>query len=152
MRGLAILTLLLLAAGAATAAGAERFPRGTALIDTGKRTVVLQVEIAETADQRALGLMHRRSLPRNAGMVFLFDEPDTGAFWMKNTLIPLSIAFYDARGRILRILQMEPCRDDPCPIYAPRVFYRGALEVNRGTFGRLGIGRGDTIRVRRGRG
>jgi uncharacterized protein len=149
MRGLAILTLLLLAVGAATAAGAERFPRGTALIDTGKRTVVLRVEIAETADQRALGLMYRRSLPRNAGMAFLFDEPDTGAFWMKNTLIPLSIAFYDARGKILRILDMEPCRADPCRLYSPGVAYRGALEVNRGTFRRLGVGRGDVIRLRR---
>jgi uncharacterized membrane protein (UPF0127 family) len=149
MRRLAVLTLVLLAATAATAAGAERFPRGTAVIDTGKRTVVLQVEIAETADQRSLGLMHRRSLPRNAGMVFLFDEPDTGAFWMKNTLIPLSIAFYDARGKILRVLDMEPCRADPCRLYSPGVTYRGALEVNRGTFKRLGIGRGDVIRLRR---
>jgi uncharacterized membrane protein (UPF0127 family) len=152
MRRLGVLTLVFAVALSASALAAERFPRGKALISTGTRTVVLDVEIAETPGQQSLGLMHRRRLPPNAGMVFLYDRPANGGFWMKNTLIPLSIAFYDARGRILRILMMDPCRADPCPTYTPGVLYRGALEVNRGTFARLGVGRGDVIRVRRTRG
>jgi uncharacterized protein len=152
VRRLAVLTLVLAVAVGGDALAAEPFARGKALISTGTRTVVLDVEIATTPDQQSLGLMHRRRLAPNAGMVFAYDRPANGGFWMKNTLIPLSIAFYDGRGRILRILTMDPCRADPCRVYTPGVLYRGALEVNRGTFGRLGIGRGDVIRVRRTRG
>jgi uncharacterized membrane protein (UPF0127 family) len=152
MRRLAVLTIALVAALGGSALAAQPFARGEALVSTGTRTVVLDVEIAETPEQHSLGLMHRRRLARNAGMAFVFDGPTSGGFWMKNTLIPLSIAFYDRRGRILRILTMEPCRADPCRVYSPGVVYRGALEVNRGTFGRLGIGRGDVIRIRRTRG
>jgi uncharacterized membrane protein (UPF0127 family) len=151
MLRLAVVTAVLLAALGCTASAAERFPRGTALIKTGKQTVSLKVEIAETPDHRSLGLMNRRSLPRNAGMVFVFERPENGSFWMKNTLIPLSIAFYNGKGKILRILDMEPCREDPCPLYSPNVTYKGALEVNRGAFRRLGVARGDVIRVRRAR-
>ena len=149
MLRLAVSMAVLLAALGCTASAAERFPRGTALIDTGTQTVSLQVEIAETPDHRSLGLMNRRSLPRNAGMVFVFERPENGSFWMKNTLIPLSIAFYNGKGKILRILDMEPCREDPCPLYSPNVTYKGALEVNRGAFRRLGVARGDVIRIRR---
>jgi uncharacterized protein len=145
----AVLAVVLLAALGCTASAAERFPRGMALIDTGKHTVSLKVEIAETPDHRSLGLMNRRSLAPNAGMVFVFDQPENGSFWMKNTLIPLSIAFYNGKGKILRILDMEPCREDPCRLYSPDVAYKGALEVNRGAFRRLGVARGDVIRVRR---
>jgi uncharacterized protein len=151
MLRLAVSMAVLLAALGCTASAAERFPRGTALIDTGTQTVSLKVEIAETPDHRSLGLMNRRSLPRNAGMVFVFERPENGSFWMKNTLIPLSIAFYNGKGKILRILDMEPCRADPCPLYSPNVTYKGALEVNRGAFRRLGVARGDVIRVRRAR-
>jgi uncharacterized membrane protein (UPF0127 family) len=149
MRRFGVLTLVTLAFTASAASSAEPFARGTVLVATGKRTVTLNVEIAETPAQRALGLMNRPSLPRNAGMAFVFPADTNGAFWMKDTLIPLSIAFYDAKGKILRILLMEPCAEDPCPTYSPGVKYRGALEVNRGTFARLGIKRGHVIRLRR---
>jgi uncharacterized membrane protein (UPF0127 family) len=139
--------LVLLFAGAAGAT--HRFPLGTAAIDTDERRVTVLVELATTARQRSLGLMHRRALPANAGMVFLYPRATRGAFWMKNTLIPLSIAFWDARGRIVRILDMTPCRSDPCPLYDPGVAYVGALEVNRGAFRRWGVERGDRIAVRR---
>ena len=143
---LPILLATLLAAGASVAAGDEvRFPRGTATIATGERKVVLRVEVARTDEQRQRGLMKRRSLGRNAGMVFQFPQPTSSAFWMKDTLIPLDIAFYGPRGGILRIMQMKPCRADPCPIYDPKVSYRGALEVNAGSFRRWGVRRGDRI-------
>ena len=136
----------LVAGGAAFAPGDEpRFARGTATISTGERKIVLRVEVARTDAQRQRGLMHRRSLDRNAGMVFQYPRATSGAFWMKNTLIPLDIAFYDARGRILRIMQMKPCRVEACPLYDPRVSYRAALEVNAGSFRRWGVRRGDRI-------
>ena len=68
-----------------------------------------------------------------------------GGFWMKNTLIPLSIAFFDRQGVILRILDMEPCRADPCPVYYPGVVYQGALEVNQGWFRRRGLAEGARV-------
>ena len=136
----------LVAAGAAFAPEDEpRFARGTATISTGERKIVLRVEVARTDAQRQLGLMHRRSLAANAGMVFQFPRPTSGPFWMKNTLIPLDIAFYSARGRILRIMQMKPCRVAACPLYDPRVSYRGALEVNAGSLRRWGVRAGDRI-------
>ena len=82
-----------------------------------------------------------------AGMVFLYPEPTEGSFWMKNTLIPLSIAFFDEEGTILRILDMEPCREDPCPLYNFGVAFTGALEANRGAFARLGVLEGDRIEL-----
>ena len=89
--------------------------------------------------------MHRESLPEDAGMIFLFEEEITGGFWMKNTLIPLSIAFVGADGEILRILDMEPCAADPCEIYDPGVAYASALEVNQGAFASWGVEEGDLL-------
>jgi uncharacterized protein len=119
------------------------------VIETGGDDVVVDVEFADTEDERAVGLMNRESLAEDAGMLFLFPEDSSGGFWMKNTLIPLSIAFADADGTILRILDMEPCRADPCRIYDPGVPYRMALEVNRGAFGRWGVDEGDRLVVER---
>ena len=136
-----------LAALVTQAAASATFPRATAVIDTGERRVRLTVEVADEPDEWRTGLMHRRSLARNAGMMFVFPQPIRGGFWMKNTLIPLSIAFFDRQGRILRIMVMTPCRADPCPTYDPKVAYKGALEVNRGSFGRWGVRRGDRIRL-----
>ena len=64
---------------------------------------------------------------------------------MKDTLIPLSIAFADADGMIVSILDMEPCETDPCEIYDPGVTYRSALEVNQGAFSRWGVEEGDRL-------
>jgi uncharacterized membrane protein (UPF0127 family) len=162
----ALLLALLIAAVAACGGGgngndgeAERtttasstgpvFERGTVVLESERGDVELEVEIAETPVQQQLGLMHRETLASEAGMVFLFAKETRGGFWMKNTLIPLSIAFFDRDGRILRILDMEPCEADPCPVFDPRVPYRGALEVNRGAFGEWGVSEGDRVRVER---
>lgn len=117
------------------------------MIDTGERRVRVAVEVADTPDERARGLMERKSLPADAGMLFTYDEETSGGFWMKNTLIPLSIAFYGDRGEILRVLDMHPCRAEPCRVYDPGVSYRGALEVNRGSFERWGVEEGDMLRI-----
>ena len=115
------------------------------VIETDERRVRVRVEIADSAAERERGLMGRTSLADDAGMVFLYPDDTTGGFWMKDTLIPLSIAFYDEDGTILRILDMEPCRAEPCEVYEPGVAYRGALEVNQGAFERWGVSEGDDV-------
>jgi uncharacterized membrane protein (UPF0127 family) len=85
-------------------------------------------ELALTSDQRALGLMHRKRAPRD-GMLFVFPYDTTGGFWMKNTLVPLKILFYDASGKRIRKLFMTPCRQESCPVYDPGRRYRFALEL-----------------------
>ena len=147
------LALALAAALAATVAtvalAAGEIDRGAATITTRTGAkVVLRVEIARTRPERQRGLMYRRSLPAKAGMVFVYQQSTNGGFWMRNTLIPLDIAFYDDRGRILRILTMTPCKRDPCRIYSPGVHYRAALEVNAGSFRRWNVRVGDRISVR----
>ena len=65
-------------------------------------------------------------------MLFVFPEPTSGGFWMKNTLVPLTIVFFDASGKRVRRIAMGPCREDPCPIYDPGRRYRFALELRAG--------------------
>jgi uncharacterized membrane protein (UPF0127 family) len=127
------------------------FPHGTAVITTPHARISVRVEIADTEQARERGLMFRRRLAPSAGMAFVFPRDVRAAFWMKNTLIPLSIAFYDRTGRIVRLLDMAPCRADPCPVYDAKTTYRGALEVNRGAFHRWRVHVGDHISVRRAR-
>jgi uncharacterized membrane protein (UPF0127 family) len=143
MRSLSLLALIVAACGGG---GGTTGP--TVVIDTAADEQVIRVEVADDAEERARGLMGRRELAEDAGMVFVFPEPTRGAFWMRDTLIPLSIAFYDGSGTILRILDMEPCRAEPCPLYDPGVAYRGALEVNQGAFERWGVLPGDTLTLR----
>ncbi len=142
---LAVLLALPVAAFAGTSV-----ERGTATITTRDGAkVTLKVELARTDAARQRGLMNRRTLGARAGMAFLYPQAHRGGFWMKNTLIPLDIAFADAGGKILRILTMQPCRRDPCRIYDPKVSYRTALEVNAGSFRRWGVRTGDRLRVTR---
>jgi uncharacterized protein len=115
------------------------------VIETGSGEVEVPVEVADSSEERAVGLMNRESLPADAGMIFLFDEDTASAFWMKNTLIPLSIAFADEEGTIVSILDMEPCEADPCELYDPGVSYRSALEVNQGAFDDWGVEVGDRL-------
>lgn len=109
-----------------------------ALAGDGRRHA-MPVYVADDAELRAQGLMGWESLPERAGMLFVFDDDHRGGFWMKDTLIPLSIAFADADGEILAILDMDPCEEEPCPTYDPEVTYRYALEVNQGAFADLGV-------------
>jgi uncharacterized membrane protein (UPF0127 family) len=111
--------------------------------------VLVNIIVAESDEAQGVGLMHRESFPEDCGMVFLFFEERSGGFWMKNTLIPLSIAFFDAEGEILSILDMEPCEADPCDVYDPGVPYSGALEVNQGRFEDWGVEVGDEIDITR---
>jgi uncharacterized protein len=132
---------------AALPSGAPTFAPGKALIDTGGDSLLIDVEVAETTEQREFGLMFRESLGDRSGMVFLFFEERRGSFWMKNTLIPLSIAFFGDDGRILAILDMEPCKADPCKLYDPGITYSGALEVNQGAFDDWDVSVGDRVTI-----
>ncbi len=109
--------------------------------------VTLMVEIADTEAERERGLMGRRSLAPNDGMAFVFDAPTDGGFWMKDTLIPLSIAFWDKRGRIVSILDMNPCTTDPCRVFRPMTDYVGAVEVRQGVFDFRGVDVGDRVEL-----
>lgn len=140
---LSILVMLLIAASATEAQ--VRFKRGSLTFVQGPIRVTLQVEVADTAAARAQGLMHRTSLPEDAGMLFIFEETANWGFWMKNTLIPLSIAFIGPDWRIVDIVDMAVARDPqsgPFPIYQSKHPYRYALEVNQGFFKRKGLGIG----------
>ena len=103
------------------------------------RTVQVSVYIADTPDLRARGLMGREHLPAGTGMLFVYDSDTTGTFWMRDTLIPLSIGFFDADGDAVAFFDMEPCTTPNCPSYGPDTAYRHALEVPQGWFDEQGV-------------
>jgi uncharacterized protein len=128
----------------AKAAKTARAPRlRTVTIDpSGGGEVRLRVEIADDASEIARGLMYRTALAENRGMLFVYGAEYKLSFWMKNTLIPLSIAFMDAEGRIVDIQDMKPLDDDP-PSYVSAKPAQYALEVNQGFFEERGVEVGD---------
>jgi uncharacterized protein len=109
------------------------------------RAVTVRLEVAADPTTRARGLMGRRELPAGTGMVFLYPADVEEAFWMKDTLVPLSIAFVAADGRVVSVAEMTPCRADPCPSYAPAGPYRYAVELAGGAFGAAGVGAGAKV-------
>jgi uncharacterized membrane protein (UPF0127 family) len=113
----------------------------TVTFKQGSSNLVLRAEIAATPGQRAEGLMGRISLPEGAGMLFVFPAPVQVGFYMKDTLIPLDIAFI-SQDRVVEVRTMTPCTSNPCPVTTPAVVYERALEVNAGTFERAGISAG----------
>lgn len=128
------MTLLLLACGAS----AKKLP--TAAIQVGE--VELTVELADSPDERHQGLMHRKTLGQDAGMLFVYPSPEPRSFWMENTSIPLSIAFLDETGRILNIEDMDPFDRTSTPSAGDALY---ALEVNQGWFAAHDIERGDIV-------
>lgn len=102
----------------------------------------ISVEVACDGPSRQLGLMHRKTLPESAGMLFVFPRAQRQSFWMKNTHVPLSIAFIDDKGKILQIEHMKP-KDERHTVSMSSVSY--ALEMNRGWFDRHGVRVGDSI-------
>jgi uncharacterized protein len=139
-----LITAVLLAASAAAQA---ELP----VVQLSAGMHLIKAEVAADFSARAQGLMYRTSLPANGGMLFIFDDASIQCMWMKNTLIPLSVAFIDERGTILNIEDMQPqteeshCAKGPAPL---------ALEMSRGWFARRGIKPGmklgglDPLRVR----
>ena len=105
----------------------------------------ISVELARSPQEQERGLMFRKRLGENEGMIFMYDSPRMMNFWMKNTRIPLSVAFIDAHGRITQIDDMKPY--DYITHHLSQFPSQYALEVNRGWFGRNGIKVGDTIEI-----
>ena len=102
----------------------------------------LVAETAATTATRTVGLMHRFSLKPDQGMLFVFNAPQPLAFWMKNTFVPLSIAFIGADGRILNIEDMTPQTETAHPSRGPALY---ALEMKKGWFAERAIAAGDRV-------
>jgi hypothetical protein len=100
------------------------------------------IEVARTENQRARGLMHRQTLGKREGMLFVFDADQHLAFWMKDTTLPLSIAFLSSDGRILQIEDMEPLSQKSI---RSRLSARYALELPRGAFAEAGASEGEAV-------
>lgn len=111
------------------------------------QTITIDIEVARSSGQRQQGLMGRQTLNENAGMLFVYDDirPPSHTFWMRNTLIPLDIAFIDGSGTIRAINTMEPCPSEAlrCPTYPAGASFELALEMNKGFFSRNGFAIGD---------
>ena len=133
-------TLFTLAAavGFAHAAAAADLPTTTLTVGTHKLTA----EIARTPEQQMVGLMNRFSLKPDHGMIVVYERPEPLSFWMRNTYIPLSIAFIGADGRILNIEDMRPQTDETHWSKGPALY---ALEMKKGWFAERGIGPGAVV-------
>ncbi|MEJ2314261.1 MAG: DUF192 domain-containing protein [Nitrospirota bacterium] len=116
-------------------------------IETQASSVTFNVEVAADPGSRARGLMFRRHLDRNSGMLFVFPGESRISFWMKNTSIPLDIIFADSGGKIVDLKTMEPCVDGPCPEYPSRAPFTYALEINAGLAEAYGIRPGAMMSV-----
>jgi uncharacterized membrane protein (UPF0127 family) len=119
------------------------FGKSELAIDTASGKQHFSVEVAKTQEQMMQGLMYRRSMAADAGMLFAYDHPQPVAFWMKNTLIPLDMLFIGADGTVLDIHERAvPLSLDSIATDQPVL---GVLELNGGTVSRLGIKRGDHV-------
>ena len=103
---------------------------------------LIRAEVAADYETRGRGLMHRKSLAPNAGMVFRFDQPSIQCMWMKNTLIPLSVAFLDEKGTVINIADMQPHSEQSHCSLQPALY---ALEMTRGWFAERGIKAGSRL-------
>lgn len=122
---------------------ASRNPANKVTIETSKGKVFVSVEVAETTAARAQGLMFRRYLAPEAGMLFVFPGPTQGSFWMKNTMIPLDLIFVDADDQIVDTLeQAAPFSEQ---LLTPKRPYVQVLEVNAGFVKRHRIAVGDHL-------
>ncbi len=141
----AVLVAAMVAASAFLALAQEAGPGTTlTIVNSAGERVEVPVEVADTQEERQMGLMGRDALAEDAGMLFVFEAEQQLSFWMKDTLIPLSIAFMDSEGRIVDIQDMQPLDETPHLSAEPAQY---ALEVNQGFFGARGIQVGDTVEL-----
>lgn len=135
----------LLVGGCALAAMATACAQSPASLPVRQLTAgmyAIKAEIAATPEARELGLMYRKTMPANEGMLFVFEEKAGHCFWMKNTDLPLSIAFLADDGSIVNIEDMAPQTEDN---HCPRAAVRYALEMNKGWFAQKGLKAGAKI-------
>jgi uncharacterized protein len=148
-RSPALVAVFTLLAFVAACGGDDRAESGLRKVEVVLgETLRIEAEVAATPQQRSTGLQNRPSLPPDGGMLFIFREPVRVNFYMKDTLIPLDIAFI-GRGIVLEIRSMVPCPENTerCPLTIPAATFEMALEVNPGTFSKAGVGPGTPVRV-----
>lgn len=109
---------------------------------------IFELEVAQTARQQQLGLMHRKALPDNRGMLFPFSPARPVSFWMKNVPVGLDMVFV-YQGQVQGIAEAPPCEADPCPTYGPgRLLVDHVIELRIGRAAELGLGAGDRVEIR----
>lgn len=132
----------LIAVGAFALTGLAQAQSALPVIPLTAGMYAIQAELAASPEARERGLMFRKSMPANAGMLFVFEEKAGHCFWMRNTDLPLSIAFLADDGSIVNIEDMKPQTEDN---HCPRAAVRYALEMNKGWFAQKGIKPGAKI-------
>jgi hypothetical protein len=141
MKRIAILLLLVTACCQCAAA-----PAGNRFMTIYVADRPFRVEIADTPEKHALGLMNRRTLKSDYGMLFVFAEEELRSFWMKNTLVALDMIFLNGAGQVVGMHEsVPPCTADPCPSYESELPARYVLEVAGGTAKKLKLRLGDKI-------
>ena len=138
----AAFAMLLAGAGAHAQAQVEGRPQSLPAIRLNAGMHIIKAEVARSPDERAIGLMHRKSMPANDGMLFVFEQPAPQCFWMSNTLLPLSIAFVADDGTVGSIEEMAPGSLDS---HCSKQPVRYALEMNQGWFAKRGIKPGSKL-------
>jgi uncharacterized protein len=133
----------IIALTACQAKNSDSSPFGLRVVKLKIANSLLFAEVADTPQTSANGLMFRDSLPEDHGMLFIFVQPETASFWMRNTKIPLSIAYIDSTARILEIKSLKPLDETPVASASGKVAF--ALEVNEGWFARHGVATGAKI-------
>ena len=133
---LATIALLTATALPLTASAQDSPQTGLPRVKLTAGMLLIDAQVAQTHEQRAIGLMFRREMPINEGMLFIFDQPMPQCFWMKNTLIPLTAAFVDDDGTIVNLADMKPQTTDSHCSAKP---VRYVLEMNQGWFDRKGL-------------
>ena len=143
----ALVSLTLLGACAdGTSEPSDTRPASTMMF--GETDETLAVDIADDPQERRKGLMGVAELPTDQGMAFLWPGPVDSTFWMKDTLVPLSVAFVDGSGHVIDVVDMRPCETDPCPSYGVDEPFVLAVEANLGWFDEHGVGPGDRAELR----
>ena len=136
------LALALAATSCKSEPAAESSDVGVVKMPLGRETFTL--EVADTPKKQQLGLMHRKTMPQDHGMLFVFEDERDRYFWMKNTLIPLDIVYADAKGKVISIKPMKPLDESSVPSDGPAKY---AVEVNQGAAKRAGVAVGDVLAI-----
>ena len=124
--------------------------RRESTVTFGGTDATLAVDLADDPQERREGLMGVEELSADQGMAFVWPGPVDSTFWMKDTLVPLSIAFVDESGHVIDVLDMQPCETDACPSYGIDEPFVLAIEANLGWFDEHGVGAGDRAELQSG--
>lgn len=138
MRNVVRVVVLAAACGIGTSAIAQEMP----VVELSAGIHRIEAEVAHTQQTRMIGLMNRRVMPKQHGMLFVFDAEARHCMWMRNTFIPLAVAFLDGQGRIINIEEMQPQTENNHCATKPARF---ALEMNAGWFKARGLGAGTPV-------